>query len=172
MNIETVTISDLKVSEVTVRKHPEIQIKELSRAVKMFGQTRPLVIDEDNVVLAGNGLLDACKRLNYDTIKAYRISNLSQENKYKLMIADNKIFSLGYDDYTTINALLKDFTDFDVPGFDEGFLRDITKSLEELTIPDLSETNNSMRKNNIKFRTARKQKTEIVCPKCGEIIER
>ena len=56
MKLEVVKINDLKPLEKNVRKHNEKQIDELIKSVEQFGQTRAMVIDEDNNILIGNGL--------------------------------------------------------------------------------------------------------------------
>jgi len=171
MKIENVKIDDLKLADVVVRQHPIEQIKELVRSVKMFGQTRPIIIDDGNVILAGNGLVEAFKSMDITEINAYRVSGLSAEDKMKLMIADNKIFSLGYDDYSVISEVLKKFDDFDVPGWDDTFLKELTTGFDQLTVPELEKTDNYMRQQNLKVKVNRKTEKTLVCPKCGEVIE-
>lgn len=48
-------LDDLKHPEKNVRIHSEQQIRELKRSLEKFGQTRALVVDENNVILIGNG---------------------------------------------------------------------------------------------------------------------
>ena len=97
MKVEKIAIYKLKHPEVNTRKHPEAKIKEMVKSVEMFGQTRPLVIDENNVVLAGNGLLIALRRLGTEKAEVFKKTGLSDAQKKKLMLADNKIYSLGID---------------------------------------------------------------------------
>ena len=52
-------LSELRRPKKNVRNHSIKQIEEFKRSVQMFGQIRPIVIDEDNVILAGNGLFMA-----------------------------------------------------------------------------------------------------------------
>lgn len=128
MNVETVAIATTHPPARNVRRHPEVQLKELERAVVKFGQTRPIVLDETNTVLVGNGLVETFKRLGRETIEAIRVPGLSAADKQKLMLADNKIYDLGLDDYEAILATLKSFDDLDVPGFDPEVLRKLTAS--------------------------------------------
>lgn len=58
MEIITMKLVDLVKPEKNVRIHTEQQLKEFQRSVKMFGQIRPIVVDENNVILAGNGLYE------------------------------------------------------------------------------------------------------------------
>ena len=118
MQIETVDISILKNPERNVRKHPEKQVEEMARSVEMFGQFRPMVVDEKNVVLVGNGLLEAMRRLGRKEAEVYRVTGLSEAEKYKLMMADNKVYQLGMDDLENIEAIMVELEDFEIPGFD------------------------------------------------------
>lgn len=134
MKITTMKLSDLKKPEKNVRIHTEQQMKEFERSVTMFGQIRPIVVDEDNVILAGNGLYDALAAMGKDTVDVYKYDNLTGNQKKKLMIADNKIFSLGMENLDTLNSFLEELQgDLDIPGFDEEILRQMVSDAEEVT---------------------------------------
>ena len=60
----------------------------------MFGQIRPIVVDENNVILAGNGLYETLLRMNKEDALVYKYEDLTEAQKKKLMIADNKIFEV------------------------------------------------------------------------------
>jgi hypothetical protein len=125
MDIETVPLAELQRPPRNVRLHPEAQIVELMRAVEMFGQTRPVVIDEENVVWAGNGLFTALERLGRENAQALRISGLTKAAKAKLMLSDNKIYSLGHDDYDGMMSMIRGLDDLDIPGFDGDLLSNL-----------------------------------------------
>ena len=134
MQIITIPIAELRRPEKNVRIHTELQITEFVRSLEMFGQIRPVVIDEDNVILAGNGLVEALTRRGSETAQAYQITGLSENQKKKLMIADNKIFSLGIENLETLDALLHELNgDLDVPGFDEDILQSMVADAAEVT---------------------------------------
>lgn len=122
MILETVRISELKQPERNTRKHPQKQIEEMIRSVEMFGQIRPMVIDEAGTVLVGNCLREALERMGAEEAQAYRVIGLSESDKLKLMMADNKVFQLGMDDMNSIEEIMADLDDFDIPGFDEATL--------------------------------------------------
>lgn len=65
MEVTIKKLSDLKHPEKNVRIHSEQQIRELKRSLEKFGQTRALVIDENNIILIGNGLYEAMVSLGY-----------------------------------------------------------------------------------------------------------
>ena len=134
MEITTMKLADLVKPEKNVRIHTEQQLKEFQRSVKMFGQIRPIVIDEKNIILAGNGLYDTLIAMGKETAEVYRYDNLTENQKKKLMIADNKIFSLGIENLETLNSFLEDLQgDLDIPGFDEEILKQMVSEAEDIT---------------------------------------
>ncbi len=133
VDIVTMKLSELKVPERNVRMHPEQQIKEFIRSIKMFGQTRPIVVDENNMILIGNGLYKALEKIGAKTADVLVRKDLSEQEKKKLMIADNKIYSLGVDDLDAINDFIKELLDYDVPGYDEDLLEMMMADADEVT---------------------------------------
>ena len=134
MEIVTMKLVDLVKPEKNVRIHTEQQLKEFQRSVKMFGQIRPIVVDENNVILAGNGLYETLIAMGKETADVYKYDNLTENQKKKLMIADNKIFSLGIENLDTLNSFLEDLQgDLDIPGFDEDILKQMVSEAEDVT---------------------------------------
>lgn len=134
MEIITMKLVDLVKPEKNVRIHTEQQLKEFQRSVKMFGQIRPIVVDENNVILTGNGLYETLIAMGKETADVYKYDNLTENQKKKLMIADNKIFSLGIENLDTLNSFLEDLQgDLDIPGFDEDILKQMVSEAEDVT---------------------------------------
>lgn len=134
MEVITMKLANLIKPEKNVRIHTEQQLKEFRRSVEMFGQIRPIVVDEKNVILAGNGLYDTLVSMGKDTAEVYRYDNLTENQKKKLMIADNKIFSLGIENLDTLNSFLEELNgDLDIPGFDEEILKQMVSDASEIT---------------------------------------
>ena len=134
MNIRKMPLSSLKRPEQNVRMHTEKQLKEFERSVSMFGQLRPIVADEAGVILAGNGLFETLIRLDWKEADVLQVEGLTENQKKKLMLADNKIFGLGVDDLETLDAFLVDLKDdLDIPGFDEDLLKSMVAQAEEVT---------------------------------------
>ena len=135
MKIEPVNVADLKLLERNVRRHGEPQIDAFVKSLDQFGQTRPFVIDEDNRVLVGNGMLLAMQKRGDKTASAYRLTGLSDREKKKLVITDNKMYSLGYDDFDAIEAMLKEIVtggDYDIAGFEPESLKLLVAEPEAL----------------------------------------
>ena len=199
MEVIKMKLADLVKPEKNVRIHTEQQLKEFQRSVTMFGQIRPIVIDENNVILAGNGLYDTLVAMGKDTADVYRYDSLTE----------NQIFSLGIENLETLNSFLEDLQgDLDIPGFDEEILKqmvseaeDITDKLAEYGTLDEEEIRNIKENGEKKDRQIQRMESEqdneqegsapavpiqqepteddgdtaeirkfVICPKCGEKI--
>ena len=85
MKVETCDIKALKHPEQNVRIHTEAQIREIARSIEMFGQFRPVILDEDNIILAGNGLVMAMKLLAKKKVEYIRMGGLSNFTKEEFL---------------------------------------------------------------------------------------
>lgn len=134
MNVITMPLSELKKPEKNVRIHTDKQLKEFERSIRMFGQIRPLVVDENNTILAGVGCFETLCRMGAAEASVYRVTNLTENQKKKLMIADNKIYGLGIDNLEAFDSFLKELSsDLDIPGYDESILRSMVAEAEEVS---------------------------------------
>jgi hypothetical protein len=192
----TVNLAELKKPVRNVRMHPEKQVQEIIKSLDMFGQCRDIVIDENNTVLAGNGLWEAMTRRGDIKAAAIRLTGLSEKEKLKFMLADNKTFSLGVEDLDGINAVLEQLgAELDVPGYDEETLRALVATGAEVTEKlNTYGTINDDEIESIRANAAGKEslmenaqqppdeeqddvtdesaevRKSVICPKCGELI--
>lgn len=127
-------LTDLRKPEKNVRLHTKKQLQEFRRSVEMFGQIRPIVIDENNVILAGNGLFETLQMMGKETADCYIVTGLTDNQKKKLMLADNKVFSLGVENLDVVTSFIEEMSDdLDIPGYDEDILRQMVSDAEEVT---------------------------------------
>ena len=134
MKIVMKKLADLKTPDYNVRRHSDKQIKEFIRSLDKFEQTRPFVIDENNVVLIGNGMLEAMIQKGEEMGACIVKTGLSEADKKKLMLSDNRIFDLGVDDIAAFDAIIAELDgDFDIPGYDDSFLESLIADAEETT---------------------------------------
>lgn len=132
MKTELVAIDTVRPLDRNPRRHPEKQLAELVKSIEQFGQYRPLVVDEDGLILAGNGLHTALKRAGVAKVSVYRMKGLSEDQKRKLILADNKTGDLSNDDFDVIEAMVRELDDYEVPGFDPDVLRGIIAEAEDV----------------------------------------
>jgi len=134
MDIVIVKLADLVLAEENVRMHPKRQIEEYRRSLVMFGQTKNAVIDELNNVLIGNGLVIAAREEGWEEIAAIKRTDLTENQKLKLMVSDNKIFGLGVDNLDTIDRIFERLSDdLNIPGYDEETLKTMIADTETVT---------------------------------------
>ena len=125
-----INIDEIKPYERNARIHSSKQIKQIMEAIKAFGFTNPLLIDDENNLIAGHGRLEAVKQLNIIDFKenplkelpAIIITGLSEADKKALIIADNKIAENASWDYDLLQAEFQELEainyDLDLMGFD------------------------------------------------------
>jgi len=134
VDIIKIKLIDITLVEDNVRLHPKRQIEEYKRSLTMFGQTKNAVVDENNTVLIGNGLIIAARELGWEDVYAKQILDLSENDKLKLMVSDNKIFGLGVDNLDTIDSIFERLRDdLDIPGYDEETLKTMIADTETVT---------------------------------------
>lgn len=91
MKVITRKISTLNPSEDNPRQHPPSQIEALAKSIMRFGFTIPILIDENSMVLAGHGRLEAAKTAGLDKVPCLRADGWSDEEKKAYIIADNRL---------------------------------------------------------------------------------
>lgn len=132
MNVTRKLLSELRRPERNVRMHTDKQLKEFRRSIEMFGQIRPIVVDEDGIILAGNGLYETLLSMGHTEADCYVVTGLTEAQKKKLMLADNRVFNLGVDDLSALDAFVLELKDdLDIPGYEEDLLRAMVMEADE-----------------------------------------
>ncbi len=143
MNVLTVRINELSTDPNNARKHNKKNIDAIKGSLRKFGQQKPIVIDRSNIVVAGNGTLEAAVQLGWAEIKAV-VTDLSDFNKMAFALADNKTAELAEWDEEIVSQQLAmlDLQDFDVSdiGFDFDMPGDDTKGLTDPNeVPEITQ---------------------------------
>lgn len=96
MMIEKVSIPDLILDPNNARQHDANNLKAIEGSLKQFGQRKPIVITEANVIVAGNGTVTAAKNLGWQTIEAVRVpADWSNDQVKAFALADNRTAELA-----------------------------------------------------------------------------
>ena len=135
MDIQKIKLSDMKPLQENIRVHGENQIKHYIKSIKQFGQTKPIILDEDYNILIGNGLYKAMTEMGFEYAEGYFKKGLSKKDKKKLILADNKVYELGMTANNQIDKFLKEITDtgdFDIVGYEEDILKSIMATPDEI----------------------------------------
>jgi hypothetical protein len=96
MNIETLRIAELTPDTNNARQHDDKNLKAIMGSLKEFGQRKPIVITEAGTIVAGNGTVEAAKRLGWLDIEVVKVPNDWTPDKVKAFaIADNRTAELA-----------------------------------------------------------------------------
>ncbi len=79
--VEVMPVSRLKPYRGNARTHSRKQIRQIADSIERFGFTNPILIDDDDGIIAGHGRVEAAKRLGLSGVPALRLSNLSPPEK-------------------------------------------------------------------------------------------
>lgn len=94
LQIEHRPVAELIPPANNARTHSKKQITKLAAAIRQFGFTNPIVIDEKGCVIAGHGRLAAAKSMGMREVPTIRLAHLSADEKWAYILADNKLAEL------------------------------------------------------------------------------
>jgi site-specific DNA-methyltransferase (adenine-specific) len=73
------------------RIHSDEQVAQVAASIQEYGFTNPVLIDEDNGVIAGHGRLQAAKKLGMDVVPCITLKGLTKAQKKAYVIVDNSL---------------------------------------------------------------------------------
>ena len=115
-NAQSRAVSQLKPFDKNSRTHSEAQIRQIEKSIAEWGWTMPILIDENNTVLAGHARLAAAKNLGISHVPCIVADSWSEAQKRAYVIADNKLAENGgWDDA----LLASEFADLAELGFEQ-----------------------------------------------------
>lgn len=91
IQIKHMPIDSLTAYSMNSRQHSEKQIQQICDSINEFGFTNPILVDNDGLIIAGHGRLEAAKRLELKEVPTILLDGLSEAQKKAYVIADNKL---------------------------------------------------------------------------------
>ena len=96
--IELRQIGSLKPYPGNARRHSKRQVKQIARSIQRWGFTNPVLVSDENEIMAGHGRVMAAKEIGLQEIPTLRLSHLSPTERRAYVIADNKLaLNAGWD---------------------------------------------------------------------------
>lgn len=154
MEIINKRVEDLIPYENNPRKNDDA-VEYVANSIREFGFKVPIVIDKENVIVAGHTRLKAAEQLGLEEVPCIVADDLTDEQIKAFRLADNKVGELAGWDFPALDLELAgidlDMSDFGFSdmAFDESELHSFFEEAE----------------------TEEKPPKTITCPHCGEVIE-
>ena len=106
----------LRPYERNARRHSKRQVRQIADSIKRFGFTHPVLISDDDEIIAGHGRVEAAKLLGLESVPTLKLSHLSEAERRAYVLADNKLaLNAGWDqDILAIEMQALVDLDFDV----------------------------------------------------------
>lgn len=114
LELEHLSIGDLKPDPRAPRRHKKPQIKALAKSIAAFGFNVPVLIDADNMIIAGHARVAAAREVGLQTVPAIRLEHLDDAAVRAFMIADNRMSELSDWDDQLLGTILKDLSLLDL----------------------------------------------------------
>ena len=99
--VEMRLVSALIPYQKNARTHSDAQVDQIAASIRQFGWTNPILIDADNVIVAGHARLLAAKKLRMTEVPVIVLGHLTEAQRRALLIADNQLaLGAGWDEDT------------------------------------------------------------------------
>lgn len=152
MEIINKKIGELKPYENNPRFNDDA-VEYVAKSIKEFGFKVPIIVDKNNVIVAGHTRYKACQKLGIKEIPCIIADDLTDEQIKAFRLADNKVSEKAQWDYELLDDELKDILGFNMEDF--GFMEHTVDwdNIDDLTANNYEEPSHNM----------------LECPKCHHI---
>lgn len=117
MNIQIVPLHLIKPYENNVKIHPVKQLEAIANSIKTFGFRQPIVIDRDNVIVAGHARYEAAAALGMSEVPCELADDLTDDQITAYRILDNEIAKQGTTDIKALEIEIGKLPDFNFVPF-------------------------------------------------------
>ena len=153
MELKNIPISQIKPYKKNARKNDNA-IDYVVKSIQQCDYVAPIILDENNVILAGHTRYKALKKLGYKEAQCVIKSGLSEEQKRKYRLLDNKTNEFAEWDFDLLQEEISDldFGDLDI----------------DWNIPDFTDNDDYLdSQDDINISDYQSKKRNIECPSCG-----
>lgn len=157
MKIEMLKVKDLIPYERNPRNNKDA-VDVVANSIKEFGFKNPIIIDKDNVIVAGHTRLLAAKKLKIKEVPCVRADDLTDEQVKAFRIADNSTAQVAEWNFDLLKFEIEDLPEFDFAdfGLDLNFEEEINVNIDDFFVDAKQKP---------------KEPKKMQCPHCGEWFE-
>lgn len=117
MQIELINIDELKPYKNNPRNNEEA-VEPVANSIKTFGFKVPIVIDTNNVIIAGHTRYKAANKLGLEKVPCIVADDLTEDQVNAFRLADNKVGEVATWDLELLDIELENIIDIDMSLFD------------------------------------------------------
>lgn len=120
LNIKYKPIKELKPYKKNAKKHNKEQVEQIANSIKEFGFTQPVIIDENNCVVAGHGRILGARKAGLKQVPTVCLEDLTEEQIKAYRLVDNKLNESEWD-FSLLDeelGVLSEDIDMSLFGFD------------------------------------------------------
>jgi hypothetical protein len=112
--IEYRPLESLKPAPRNARTHSKKQIQKIAASIREFGFINPILVDEDDRIVAGHGRLEAARQLGLARVPTIELAHLTEAQRRAYIIADNRLAELAGWDTELLALELKELSGIDL----------------------------------------------------------
>lgn len=120
MQIEMKSVNELVPYENNPRNN-ESAVDAVAESIREFGFKQPIVVDANNIVIAGHTRLKASKKLGLKEVPCIIADDLTEEQIKAFRLVDNKTGELAEWDFEALSAELEELSNMNFDMSDYGF---------------------------------------------------
>ena len=160
--VKVLPVGELNGYENNPRKIDAVAIDTVANSIREFGFKVPLIIDKDNVIVAGHTRLAAAKKLGMKEVPCIVADDLTAEQAKAFRLVDNKTSELSVWDFEKLEDEIRALTDITLEDF--GF----SMELDSLNSGEGSKNDeNRDGSNEVDLEEFAAERFQRICPRCG-----
>lgn len=161
------SIEELRPYKNNPRKN-DAAVPKVAESIKRFGFKIPILIDADNVIIAGHTRLKAAKSLGYKTVPCVVVTDLTPDQIKALRLADNKVAEFSEWDQIFLDQELEELKNqFNMAAF--GF--DLQEAADDFELPQEEEEETNAVTLSVVFTNEQKALVDYAMENCGKCTE-
>ena len=116
MNVQEIKLKDIKPYGKNPRKNDNA-VPYVAESIKQFGFKVPIVIDKNNVIVAGHTRYKAARKLGFKSVPCIIADDLTDEQIKAFRLADNKVSEKAEWDLDLLDSEIEGIFDIDMTDF-------------------------------------------------------
>ncbi len=141
IHTETTVLTSLNPHPGNPRTHSKKQLSQIAKSIERFGFTTPILIDSEDMIIAGHGRVEAARLLGMTVVPTIRLDYLTKAEARAYVVADNRLAELAEWDRELLASELECIAELDVEfdlsltGFETGEI-DVLLEESRTSAPD------------------------------------